>query len=311
MGGGGSKGGGGGGNDMAMMMMMNQQAEASAREARNAQDSQDRILGEARAEKQKELDRIDRLAAERKTAGEAGRPGYIANVKRRLSSGLIGEESAQKLVEDYYTKYELAPAANELEDITKTYQEFAPKRREADISAAYQRLLGRAPTGEELTRNQQQMSLGRTTGDVEQDIQGTTEYKKARPSSAFEAEMEARYGGPVLDDTGTRTGKYKYNFGTGALPGLTADLISKTSVTTPGFLAPGAPVFTGSAEEIEGAKQSKNNYESFLYNSGLKSLEGNISTELTKLRTEGDLKIGKQQGQYGLLASTIGAFNFS
>jgi hypothetical protein len=310
MGGGKSKGGGGGKSDIAMMMMMNQQAEASAREARDSRDMQERLINEARAEKQKELDRSDRIAAERKAAGEAGRSGYIANVKRRLASGLIGEESAQKLVEDYYTKYDLAPIANELEDITKTYQEFAPKRREADLSATYQRLLGRTPTADELTRNQGQMGLGRTLGDIEQDIQATPEYKKARPSSAFEAEMEARYGGPILDETGTRTGKYKYNFGTGTLPGLTADLISKTKITTPSFLTPGAPMFIGSAEEIEGAKQSKNNYESFLYNSGLKSLEGNISAELTKLRTEGELKIGRQQGQYNILTNTIGAFNF-
>jgi hypothetical protein len=297
--------------EIIMMMMMNEQAAAAREEQRSAREFQDRIIGDARAEKQKELDRIDRIAKERKDAGEAGRSGYIANVKRRLSSGLIGEESAQKLIEDYYAKYELAPAGNELEDITKTYQEFAPKRREADISAAYQRLLGRAPTEEELARNQQQMSLGRTTGDIEQDIQATTEYKKARPSSAFEAEMEARYGGPVLDDTGTRTGKYKYDFGKGTLPGLTADLSSKTNITAPSFLAPGAPAYEGSAEEIEGAKKSKDLYENFLYNSGLKSLEGNIETEITKLRTEGALKVGKQQGQYGLLANTIGAFNFS
>jgi hypothetical protein len=148
------------------------------------------------------------------------------------------------------------------------------------------------------------MGLGRTIGDIEQDIQATTAYKKQRPGSAFEAEMEARYGGPVLDETGTRTGKYKFDFG-GTLPELSSDLVAKTGIKTPDF--------TGikSAEEIEEVKKSKNNYETFMYNSGLKSLEGNIQTELTKLQTEGQLKINRQSQQAGLLQGLVGSFSFA
>jgi hypothetical protein len=152
------------------------------------------------------------------------------------------------------------------------------------------------------------MGLGRTIGDIEQDIQATAEYKKQRPGSAYEAEMEARYGGPVLDETGTRTGKYKFNFGGGTLPELSSDLVAKAGVKTPDFIS---KEFTGSAEEIESAKQSKNNYETFMYNSGLKSLEGNIQTELTKLQTEGQLKIGRQSQQAGLLQGLVGSFSFA
>ena len=296
------------GNDMIMLaMMMNQQNQAAA-DNRRYQDFQQSLLDKAEARANAELAAADKRSAERKAAGEAGRGGYIANVQRRLEGGLIGEEAAQKLVEDYYTKYDIAPAATELAGITDTYQKVAPKQREAAIQSLYQRNLGRVATAEELASGQSQMGLGRTAGDLEQDLQASKEYKKSRPGSAFEAEMEARYGGPVLDESGTRTGKYKYNFGGGTLPQLATDLASKSGIQAPEFLG---KEFTGSAEEIEGAKQSKNNFETFTYNSGLKALEGDIAREQTKLQTEGQLKIGRQQEQYGLLKGLVGSFSFA
>ena len=275
-GGGGSKGGG---NDMMMYVMMNQQAAAAERERQEGRDFQNRIISEAQAEKKAEQDRITQKEAARKATGEAGRGAYISNVKQRVSSGLIGEESAQKLIQDYYTNYDLTPATDELTGITDAYQQFAPKKRAAELSALYQRTVGRPATADELAEKQSQMALGRTIGDIEQDIQASTEYKKQRPGSAFEAEQEARYGGPVLDTTGTRTGTYKYNFGATNLPGLSEDLVKQIGVTAPSFTG---KEFIGSAEEIEGAKQAKNNYETFLYNSGLTALKGNLDKEISK-----------------------------
>ena len=275
-GGGGSKGGG---NDMMMYVMMNQQAEATRAENQRALDFQNSILNETRAEKKAELDRIAKKDADRKAAGEAGRGAYISNVKQRVSSGLIGEESAQKLIQDYYTNYDLTPATDELTGVTEAYQQFAPKKRAAELNSLYQRSVGRPATADELAAGQSQMALGRSIGDIEQDIQASTEYKKQRPGSAFEAEQEARYGGPVLDTTGTRTGTYKYNFGATNLPGLSEDLVKQIGVTAPSFTG---KEFIGSAEEIEGAKQAKNNYETFLYNSGLTALKGNLDKEISK-----------------------------
>jgi hypothetical protein len=292
---------------ISLVMMMNQQ-NAAAQEAANQRNFTQGLLNQAQARADAETARLDRLDAERKAAGTAGKSTYIANVQRRLGAGLIGEEAAQKLVEDYYTKYDLAPSTDDYSGITKAYEEFAPKQRAAQLSSSYQRLLGRQATSDELTAGQSQMGLGRTIGDIEQDIQATAEYKKQRPGSAFEAEMEARYGGPVLDETGTRTGRYKFNFGGGTLPQLSSDLVAKSGVKTPDFIG---KEFTGSAEEIESAKQSKNNYETFMYNSGLKSLEGNIQTELTKLQTEGQLKIGRQSQQAGLLQGLVSSFSFA
>ncbi len=264
---------------IVMMMMMNEQGAAAREEQRRSREREDRIISDAQAEKKAEQDRITQKEADRKAAGQAGRGAYISNIKQRVSSGLIGEESAQKLASDYYTSYDLTPDATELADITQAYQQFAPKRREAELSSLYQRLVSRPATTAELAAGQSQLALGRTIGDLEKDIESTSEYKKARPGSAFEAEQEARYGGPVLDATGARTGTYKYNFGATNLPGLSADLIKQIGVTAPSFIGQS---FTGSAEEIEGAKQAKNNYETFLYNSGLTALKGNLDKEISK-----------------------------
>jgi len=290
-----------------MMNMMNEQAAQTRQDNIADRAFSQGLINQAQVRADAETARRDAKEKERKDAGTAGKPTYIANVQRRLEQGLIGEETAQKLIEDYNTKYDLAPDVNDYTGITDAYSKFAPKKREAELSSAYQRLLGRPINAGELTAGQSQLALGRTIGDIEKDIESTSEYKKARPGSAFEAEQEARYGGPVLDATGARTGKYKFNFGTGTLPQLSADLTSKTGITAPGFIG---KEFTGSAEEIADARNSKNNYETYMYNSGLKSLEGNIQTELTKLQTEGQIKVGKQQEQYGLLKGLVGAFSF-
>jgi len=291
---------------MSLIMMMNQQAAITQDKIADRAFAQG-LLNQAQTKADAETARLADKEKERKTAGTAGKPTYITNVQRRLEQGLIGEDTAQKLIEDYNTKYDLAPDVNDYTGITDAYSKFAPKKREVELSSAYQRLLGRSIKADELTAGKDQLALGRTIGDIEKDIEATSEYKKARPGSAFEAEQEARYGGPVLDATGARTGKYKFNFGTGTLPQLSANLTSQTGITAPGFIG---KEFTGSAEEIANARDSKNNYETFMYNSGLRSLEGNIQTELTKLQTEGQIKANKQQEQYGLLKGLVGAFSF-
>jgi len=294
------------GNYLMMSMMQNQAQQTAADNAADRAFGQG-LINQAQIKADAEAARLAKKDEERKTAGTAGKPAYITNVKTRLEQGLIGEDTAQKLIEDYNTKYDLAPDANDYTSITDAYSKFAPKQRDVQLSSTYQNLLGRPITPAELTAGQSKMALGRTIGDIERDIEASSEYKKGRPGSAFEAEQEARYGGPVLDATGARTSKYKFNFGTGTLPQLSADLTGKTGITAPGFIG---KEFTGSAEEIADARDSKNNYETYMYNAGLKSLEGNIQTELTKLQTEGQMKVGKQQEQYGLLKGLVGAFSF-
>jgi len=267
------------------------------------------LLRQAAQEAQAERDYLASKTAERKAAGEAGRTGVVTNIQNLLSQGRIGYEKASQDIEDYYTKYDLSPASigADLDAINKTYGEYAPKKKTSDINVSFQRLLKRKPTEQEL-KDEYFNRQDTTITDIQEFIKDNAEYKKQLPPSAEAARLETIYGGPVLDETGTRTGKYKFNFGGGTLPQLSSDLVAKSGVKTPDFIG---KEFTGSAEEIEFAKQSKNNYETFMYNSGLKSLEGNIQTELTKLQTEGQLKINRQSQQAGLLQGLVGSFSFA
>jgi hypothetical protein len=251
-----------------------------ARESERVQlAAQSDYLAEIRGEKRVELERIDKKEKDLKATGETGRADFLANLKGRVSSGFIGEESAQKSLEDYYNRYGIAAAPGESTQITDTYKQFAPKQRAVQLSALYQRTLGRPATTTELADKESQMALGRTLGDVELDIQSSPEYKNQRPSSAYEAEQEARYGGPVLDPvTGLRTKTYKSDFSTTALPVLSAELQKQIGITAPAFI--GKP-FIGTADDIENAKIQRNNYESYLYNSGIKALEGNINERIS------------------------------
>ncbi len=265
---------------IVMMMMMNDQAAQTREENRLAGEFQRDILADARTEKNAERDRITKKETDLKATGETGRAAFLANLKGRVSSGLIGEESAQQSLENYYNKYGIAAAPGESTEITDTYKQFAPKQRAVQLSALYQRTLGRPATTTELADKESQMALGRTLDNVELDIQASTEYKNQRPSSAEEAKNEAIYGGPVLDPvTGLRTKTYKSDFSTTALPVLSADLQKQIGITAPAFI--GQP-FIGTADDIEYAKTQRNNYESYLYNSGIKALEGNINERISK-----------------------------
>jgi len=286
----------------SLLMAMQMQNSATAERNQSREDTR-QLLVQATAEKQAELDRIDKKEKDLKVTGETGRGDFLANLKGRISSGFVGEESAQKLLQNYYNTYGIAAAPGESTEITDTYKQFAPKQRAVQLSALYQRTLGRPATTTELADKESQMSLGRTLGDVELDIQSSPEYKNQRPSNEYEAEQETRYGGPVLDPvTGLRTKTYKSDFSTTALPVLSAELQKQIGITAPAFI--GKP-FIGTANDIEYAKTQRNNYETYLYNSGLTALKGNIELEISKYAQDSETtrtvtkgNIDKEIGKY-------------
>jgi len=276
------------------------------------------LLNQAKDKSDAENARTDKLAADKKAIGESSRGGFVANLQRRVSRGSIDENTAQTQLNDFYDKYGIVPSATELDSITTSYETFAPKRREVDLTAVYQNNLGRPPTAAELGKGLADLGLGRTAGDLEKDLQATSEYKNKNPSSIEESKLWLQYGKPISDATGASTGTYKQDFGGGTLPELSADIIAKTGISKPDFIG---KEITGTPAKLEEARKSKDNYESYLYNSGLQSLagaidkeklklSGEIQTGLDKQQIEGQIKVGRQQGQFGLLQGLTGAFNF-
>jgi len=297
------------GMDPIMVSMMLQSAASNAAENRRNQDFQERLFNQA-AEKAARADQaIADQAAARKKTGIAGQASFVNNLKSRITAGLITEGEAQQSLEDYYGRYEIGDdTGTERKGLTDAYSEFIPGRRKLELESLYARNLGRNIKEDELTTGLAKLGKGLTLESLEDDLRATSEYKDARPGSAFEAEMESRYGGPVLDAAGKRTKQYKFDFSKLGSPALSSDLSSKTGITRPDFLG---SAFTGSAEEIEAAKGKASTYDSFLYNSGLESLKGSIAREQGKLQIEGESRLGRERGQANLLQGLVGAFNFS
>ena len=300
--------------DFLSVYLMNLSAQNAANERRDARAFEQSILDKA-DEKIKAKEAADALEKqERKESGAAGRSAKVANLLNQYKTGNISLGSGKQELEDYYNKYGLSLASlNEdygaLDAESLVYE---PKRKEQKVRSLFQNVYNRAPQANELTDYLEKLNID-PNYDIKGALESTDEYKKSIPANAFQAEMEARYGGPILttaDDTkgaGWRTGQYKFNIAKG--PTLSKDISTKTGITTPDFITEGS--IAGSPEELELAKSRLSSYESFMYNSGLKSLEGSISMELDKQQNESKSRLTREQGGQNLLQGLVGSFNFS
>jgi hypothetical protein len=300
--------------DFLSTYLMNLSAVNAANERIDARAFQQGILDRADA-KIKEKEAADALEKkELKDSGEAGRPAKLANLLSQYKTGYTSLDLGKQALDDYYREHGLSRAT-----LTEDYKAldaesivYEPKRKEQKVRSLFQNVYNRPPTAEEL-KDYIDPLTGKLSIDPNYDIKATLEskdeYKKSIPANAFQAEMEARYGGPILttiDDArgaGWRTGKYKLNIGTG--PTLSKDISTKTGITAPDFITEGSP------EDLELTKSRLSSYESFVYNSGLKSLEGSISMELDKQQNESKSRLTREQGSQNLLQGLVGAFSFS
>ena len=300
--------------DFLSVYLMNLSAQNAANERRDARDFQQNILdrADAKIKAKEEADALEKK--ELKESGEAGRPAKLANLLSEYKTGYTSLKLGKQALDDYYHAHGLSRAT--LQDDYKALDAeaivYEPKRKEQKVRSLFQNVYNRAPTEEEL-KDYIDPLTGKLSIDPNYDIKATLEskdeYKKSIPANAFQAEMEARYGGPILttaNDTkgaGWRTGKYKLNIGKG--PTLSKDISTKTGITAPDFITEGSP------EDLELTKSQLSSYESFIYNSGLKSLEGSISMELDKQQNESKSRLTREQGGQNLLQGLVGAFNFS
>ena len=296
--------------DAISVTLMNIAAQNAVNERNDARNFQQNIFDKADA-KIKAKEAADALEKqERRESGAAGRSAKVANLLNQYKTGYISLGSGKQELEDYYNKYGLSLASlNEdygaLDAESLVYE---PKRKEQKVRSLFQKVYNRAPQANELTDYLEKLNID-PNYDIKEALESTDEYKKSIPANAFQAEMEARYGGPILttaDDprgAGWRTGKYKLNIGKG--PTLSKDISTKTGITAPDFITEGSP------EDLELTKSQLSSYESFIYNSGLKSLEGSISMELDKQQNESKSRLTREQGSQNLLQGLVGSFNFS
>ena len=103
-----------------------------------------------------EQERVEAKAEEaaRKASGAAGYAGLKTTTQQQLAQGLVGYESAANQLRDYASRYGFTPPEQDISELTQQYAAALPGKRATGISAAYEELLGRQATGDELNKAQ-------------------------------------------------------------------------------------------------------------------------------------------------------------
>lgn len=248
-------------------------------------------------------------AEARKEAARSGFGGLKTGLESQLRQGLISYGDATSQLRDYRAKYDLAPDEQSVADFTKIYtQELLPGRRETGTKAAYEEILGRAATEEELSKAKERFSTGYYSDvkDLKDSLLKGQEYQKKFNKSYLENYYDTQFGQQTLDDKGERTGKRTFQFDKSLLPQYGGDLEGRTSIKTPDF----KDQFVGTPAEIQEQLQNVRDTRQYLYSAGLTNLQGEINKENQKLKNEGQQKLQQIKEQGGLYRSLVGTFSF-
>ena len=244
----------------------------------------------------------------RNKAGAAGYDAYASNIQSQLKSGLISFNDAQSRLEGYRSKYEIAPGKKGQELSDYYTKQLLPGRRETGTKAAYEEILGRAATADELKKAKERFGSGyySSVKDLKDSLYKGQEYQKKFNKSYLENYYDTQFGKQTTDAKGERTGKRTFTFDKSLLPKYSGNLQGRSGITTPSF----KDSFTGTPAEIQEQLQNVRDTRQYLYSAGLTNLQGEINKETTKLKSEGAKQLQKIKEQGGVYRSLIGSFSF-
>jgi len=247
----------------------------------------------------------------RKAAGSAAYSPFKQSLTSQLRQGLVGFPEATQQLRDYASKYDIAPPEQDIQDLTTEYTtNILPQRRQAAISAAYQDVMGRAPTEQELTQEKERFTQGiyGTNQDLRDKLAKDPRVAKKLNDNYLDNYYDILYGKQstfTKDDVGQveggLTGKRTFKFDKTLLPTYQGDVSQETGVNLPSF-----GDITGTPAEIEQQLSNIRDTRQFLYSSGLTRLQGAIDKQTQQLKNEGAkdvAKIGLQSNLYSGLVS--------
>ena len=245
------------------------------------QQGREKILDD-RAAQQRADDKAE--ADARKAAGAASYAGLKTTTKQQLAQGLIGYESAANQLRDYAAKYDMTPPEADVSELTQEYTAALPGKRATGISAAYEELLGRGATEEELSKGQERFQQGYygTMEDFKGSLTKSPEYQKKFNQSYLDNYYDTMFGKQTVDEKGDKTGKRTIKFDPKLLPSYGGNLADRTKITTPAF----GEGFEGTPAELEAQQQNVRDTRQYLYSAGLTNLQGEIDTNIQKLKKE-------------------------
>jgi hypothetical protein len=169
-------------------------------------------------------------AAARKASGAAAYGGLKQTTQQQLAQGLIGYESAANQLRDYAAKYDMTPPEADIQELTQQYTASLPGKRATGISAAYEELLGRAATVEELSKAQERFQQGYygTMEDFKGSLAKSPEYQKKFNQSYLDNYYDTMFGKQTVTAEGEKTGKRTFKFDKSLLPQYSGDLATRT-----------------------------------------------------------------------------------
>jgi len=293
---------------------------------------EDRLQAQADAEKAEEKAKD----LTRRKSGAQGLTGLYDRTKSQLESGLISFQGAQDKLQSYIDKYDLTAGFTEDEGFTPTYTDpnkgpgqyltslqniyqgeggLLDKKRTSGVKLAYQDILGRQATEDELSSAMSNLQLqsygGAGIQGLRDSLKSSSEYTKNLNDNYLDNYYDTMYGKQTRDAEGNMTKKRKFTFDPSLLPTYQGDLGERTGVgVTTGeqfadYFKEGRTI-----AELEEGKQNIRDSRKFLYSAGLTNLQGEIDKETQKIKNEGAKEIAKIQQEGSIYGQLLGGFNF-
>jgi hypothetical protein len=235
-----------------------------------------------RAEQYRAEDKAEEAA--RLASGAAGYSGLKKTIQQQIAQGLIGYESGTQQLSDFATKYKLSQPFDDIAEITRQYTAALPGKRATGMSAAYEEILGRQPTAEELSKGQERFQQGYygSMEDFKGSLTKSQEYQTKFNRSYLENYYDTQFGEAIVDEKGVKTKNRTFKFDSKLLPTYGGNLADRTKITTPDF----GDEFVGTPEELQAQQQNIRDTRQYLYSAGLTNLQGEIDANIQKLKKE-------------------------
>lgn len=243
----------------------------------------------------------------RKANAQSALGGLRSGVESQLRSGLITYNDAVGQLRDYSAKYGLASPENDVNALTNIYTtELLPKQRLTGISAAYEEMLGRQATSEEIAKATERFGQGYygSVQDLRDSLTKSQEYQDKFNQSYLDNYYDTMFGKQKLDAAGKKTGQRTFKFDSSLLPEYTDATKERAGIRTPTF----GSEFTGTPTEIEEQLQNVRDTRQYLYSAGLTNLQGEIDKETQKLKNEGSKEVTKIGAAGQLYSNLVSGF---
>ena len=276
---------------------------------------------------------------QRRQTGAKGLTGLYDRTKSQLESGLLSYEGAQNQLQSYIDKYDLNAgfqpdtegntfdpgytdptkgASQYLTNLQNMYQGeggLLERQRTSGVKLAYQDILGRQATDDELSSAMSNLQLqsygGAGIQGLRDSLKSSNEYTKNINDNYLDNYYDTKYGKQTKDAEGNMTKKRKFTFDPSLLPTYQGDLAGRTGVdVTSGqdfadYFSEGRTI-----AELEEGQQNIRDTRKYLFSAGLTNLQGEIDKETQKIKNQGASDIAKIQQEGSIYGQLLGGFNF-